>query len=369
MPRRSVTRLAALVGLLFAASSVVAGGCASPAAPSVKGPASAAGSPPQPASPGSASPAPAATPREPRRITVAYPTSAVTMTGFYIAIQEGFTVDEGLDAELVLMNGTLAAQGMVAHQVDFGMSAGASLAAALRGAPLRLVFVQIDKPLYFLFTQPEIQTAAELEGKSVGIAAVGDSTQLATKATLKGLGANPEAISYVANITGAQSVAALQSASVSGAAVSAPFDLIAQRLGFRNLGFMGDYLDYLTSGLATREDHLQTQPDLVLATLRAEIKAHRYMQQNRLGTIAHLTRFLEISEEDATEAYDAYMRYLTLDGTSTPEVLERILRDQRSAFSEQGVETGTASVNDMFHLDLARRANAELDREGWRPRQ
>ena len=76
------------------------------------------------------------------------------MTGFYIAIQEGFTVDEGLDAEMVLMNGTLGAQGMVARQVDFGMSAGASLAAALRGAPLRLVFVQIDKPLYFLFTQP-----------------------------------------------------------------------------------------------------------------------------------------------------------------------------------------------------------------------
>lgn len=299
---------------------------------------------------------------------MAYPTSAVTMTGFYIAIQEGFTVDEGLDAEMVLMNGTLAAQGMVARQVDFGMSAGASLAAALRGAPLRLVFVQIDKPLYFLFTQPEIQTAAELDGKSVGIAAVGDSTQLATKATLKGLGANPEAISYVANISGPQSVAALQSASVTGAAVSAPYDLIAQRLGFRNLGFMGDYLDYLTSGLATHEDLIKERPDLVHATLRAEIKAHRYMQQNRLGTIAHLARFLEISPEDATEAYDAYMKYLTADGTSTPDALERILRDQRSAFSEQGIETQTASVNDMFRLDSARRANTELDREGWQPR-
>jgi ABC-type nitrate/sulfonate/bicarbonate transport system substrate-binding protein len=290
------------------------------------------------------------------------------MTGFYIAIQEAYTVEEGLDAEMLLMNGTLSAQSMVARQVDFGMSAGASLAAALRGAPLRLVFVQIDKPLYYLFTQPEIRTAAELEGKSVGIAAVGDSTQLATKATLKGLGANPEAISYVANITGPQSAAALQSGSVTGAAVSAPYDLIAQRLGFRNLGFMGDYLDYLTAGLATHEDHIQNQPDLVHATLRAEIKAHRYMQKNRLGTIAHMARFLEISPEDAAEAYDAYMKYLTRDGTSTPDVLERILGDQRSAFSEQGIETRTASVNEMFQLELARRANAELDREGWHPR-
>ena len=47
---------------------------------------------------------------------------------------------------------------------------------------------------------------------------------------------------------------------------------------------MGDYLDYLTSGLATHEDLIKERPDLVHATLRAEIKAHRYMQQNRLGT-------------------------------------------------------------------------------------
>jgi hypothetical protein len=92
------------------------------------------------------------------------------------------------------------------------------------------------------------------------------------------------------------------------------------------------------------------------------------MQKNRLGTIAHMARFLEISPEDAAEAYDAYMKYLTRDGTSTPDVLERILGDQRSAFSEQGIETRTASVNEMFQLELARRANAELDREGWHPR-
>lgn len=368
MARISTARLAVLLVLLFAAGSVLAGGCSSPTTPSVKGPAPAAAAPPEPNRSQSAPSAPSPAPRELRRITVAYPTSAVTMTGFYVAIQEGYTVDEGLDAEMLLMNGTLAAQGMVAGQVDFGMSAGASLAAGLRGAPLRIVFVQIDKPLYFLFTQPEIHTAAELDGKSVGIAAVGDSTQLATKATLKGLGANPDAVSYVANITGPQSVAALQSGSVAGAAVSAPYDLIAQRLGFRNLGFMGDYLDYLTAGLATHEDHIQNQPDLVHATLRAEIKAHRYMQQNRLGTIAHMARFLEISPEDAAEAYDAYMRYLTTDGTSTPDVLERILQDQRSALAELGPETRTASVDEMFRLEFARRANAELDREGWHPR-
>jgi hypothetical protein len=40
-----------------------------------------------------------------------------------------------------------------------------------------------------------------------------------------------------------------------------------------------------------------------------------------------MARFQEISLEDAELAYDLYMRYLTRDGTSEPEVLERILAD------------------------------------------
>src|SRR5437763_1754105 len=52
----------------------------------------------------------AGTPRQARRISVAYPSNGVTMTGFYIAVQEGFTAEEGLDVEMVHMNGTASAQ-------------------------------------------------------------------------------------------------------------------------------------------------------------------------------------------------------------------------------------------------------------------
>src|SRR3954471_6858159 len=38
-----------------------------------------------------------------RHVTVAYPAPVVTMSGFDIAIHEGYTREEGLDAEMVLM--------------------------------------------------------------------------------------------------------------------------------------------------------------------------------------------------------------------------------------------------------------------------
>ena len=138
--------------------------------------------------------------------------------------------------------------------------------------------------------------------------------------------------------------------------------------GETRTAFMGDYLDYLTSGLATHEDMLRDQPDTVLAVLRAELKAHRFMQHNRAGTVQHMMRFQELSQDDAELSYDTYMKYLTRDGTSEPAVLERILNDQRHELQAQGVETRALNVSEAFRLEFARQANEQLDREGWRPR-
>jgi ABC-type nitrate/sulfonate/bicarbonate transport system substrate-binding protein len=301
-------------------------------------------------------------------VTVAYPATTVTMTGFYVAVQEGYTREEGLDAEMVLMNGTASAQGMVARQVDFGMSAGALLAAYVRGAPLRNVFVQIDKPLYYLYTNPDLTSVKDLVGKSMGVEAVGDSTHLAAMAALRAGGVDPGQVTFLNNVSNERAVPGLEAGAVAGAIVSPPFDGAAQRLGYRNLGFLGDYLDYLTAGLATHADTIAQQPELVQAVVRAELKAHRFMQRNRDATIAHMVAFQNVPPEDAAAAYDANLKYLTRDGTSPPETLGRILDLQRQMLASQGATAGPASVEEAFQLQFARQANAELDAAGWAPR-
>jgi ABC-type nitrate/sulfonate/bicarbonate transport system substrate-binding protein len=241
---------------------------------------------------------------------------------------------------------------------------GALLAARVRGAPIKNVFVQIDKPLYTLFGQPEIQSLTDLVGKSVGISAVGDSTDLAVAGTLRAAGISPEQVTFVPNLNSSRAVAALQSGVVAATVTNPPVDLAAERLGYRNLGFLGDHLDYLTAGLATNEVTIRDQPALVRAAVRAALKAHRYMQQNRAGTIAHMARFQEASLEDAAATYDRWMRYLSKDGVSERDRLESMLRDQQR---ELGVDQ-PLPVDDAFDLSFARQAAQDLDRAGWQPR-
>jgi NitT/TauT family transport system substrate-binding protein len=371
---RRLAGLALAVGLAVGVScGPPSGGGAQPAAGAPQPASGSSGAAPV-ANAAAAAPAPAsvasapAAPPPMRRVSVAYPATTVTMTGFYIAVQEGYTRDEGVDAEMVMMNGTASAQSMVAKQVDFGMSAGALLTASMRGAPLRNVFVQIDKPLYYLFVQPDVTRIADLAGKPVGIEAIGDSLHLAAQTALRADGADPATVAFIANTANQRAVEALATHAVSGVVVSPPYDVISTRMGFRSLGFLGDYLDYLTSGLATHADIIRERPDLVQSMVRAELKAHRYMQQNREGTIAHMARFQEMAPEDAALAYDSNMKYLTRDGTSSREVLERILQLQRQVLLDQGGTVSDVTVDEAFQLDFARRANAELDQEGWRPR-
>jgi NitT/TauT family transport system substrate-binding protein len=287
----------------------------------------------------------------------------MTMTGFYIATEEGYTREEGLDAEMVQMVGTLSAQSMIARQIDFGMSAGALLAARLRGAPTRVIFVQIDKPLYYLYAQPEIGTVLDLVGKSVGVSSVGDSTQVAAMVGLAAGGVRPDQVTFIANVTGSQALAALQAGSVAAAVTSPPTDVATERLGYRSLGFLGDHLAYLTAGLATHEEILRDRPAVVRGIVRAELKAHRYMQQNRAGTIAHMARFQEVPLEEAAIVYDRNLQHWTTDGLSTPERLEEMVRTLRQ---ELGVDE-PVSPDDAFALGFAHQAVEELDRAGWRP--
>jgi ABC-type nitrate/sulfonate/bicarbonate transport system substrate-binding protein len=307
-------------------------------------------------------PSPSVAPPPATHVTVAYPNRVVSMTGFYVAIQEGYTHEHGLDAEMVQMLGTPSAQAMIARQVDFGMSVGALLSARLRGAPFRIVFVQIDRPLYSLLAQPDITGIAELAGKPVGISGLGDSTHAAAVAALAAHGVRADQVTFIAN-TGGQVAAALQSGSVAAAIAAPPTDAAVERLGFRNIGYLAEYLDNLTAGLGTHEELIRDRPAVVRAAVTAELKAHRYMQQNREGTIAHMMRYQDIGLEEATAAYDRHLKYLTADGLSTPERLERILVNQRE---ELGIDH-TMATEDAFDLRFAREAADALNRAGWRP--
>ena len=54
---------------------------------------------------------------------------------------------------------------LIAGNVDFTSVPTAAITAALRGAPLRVLFTSFDKPLFWLYAKPEIRDLKGLKGK------------------------------------------------------------------------------------------------------------------------------------------------------------------------------------------------------------
>ena len=50
--------------------------------------------------------------------------------------------------------------------------------------------------------------------------------------------------------------------------------------------FLGDYAAGLTGGIGTTDRMIRERPNALRAVLRAQVKAHRYVLENRAGTIA-----------------------------------------------------------------------------------
>ena len=76
-------------------------------------------------------------------------------------------------AEDVQLQRQVAIKAMLAGDFDFTLAAGSAMTAAVSGAPVRVIYVHVAKSLYFLYAREGISDLKGLEGKRVGIDAIG----------------------------------------------------------------------------------------------------------------------------------------------------------------------------------------------------
>ena len=80
--------------------------------------------------------------------------------------------------------------------------------------------------------------------------------------------------------------------------------------------------------------------------VRAALKAQRFLQSNRAGTIAIIAEYMNLSVEETGLAYDNAVPHFTADGRVSAELQERIVQDQIEAVKPER----EPRPQDLFHL-------------------
>ena len=140
---------------------------------------------------------------------------------------KGFYREEGLEVEVIFIRGAVGMQALLGGSVDFTSASGSTIAAAVRGIPVKLVFIASAKPQFDMVAQKDIRSMADLKGKFVGISSRGGAVDLLTQLMVQkhGLVPNKDVTSLV--IGGQEdTVLALRAGRIAAALLTPPRPLI-----------------------------------------------------------------------------------------------------------------------------------------------
>jgi len=203
----------------------------------------------------------------------------------------GFFADEGLDVQLVYTRGGSAAlQALNAGSVDYAATSfDAALNAFANGANIARFATTGRVPLFALASSPQtaasIRNIADLAGKTVGVAQLGNSDHALTLYLLKRNNINPDSVRFAT--LGPNLYDALRLGQVDAGMVQEPGLTLLQQDGARvivNLMQSGDAEQYLGGpyefmGVAVRPDEIAQRRAQMQKIGRALEAGMHYMQQ------------------------------------------------------------------------------------------
>lgn len=303
---------------------------------------------------------------EPTRIQVGVPTLSMVVIAFTAAKEKGYYKEEGLDVELVWMSAPVAAQALIGGNVQSATVSGSAIAATLAGLPLRFIFSSYQRPMFWLFSKPEIKHVRELKGKRVGVSGIGSGPATLLVKILKKHGLEGGRDVPILALGRMPDIAAgLFSGTVDAAMLAPPFNIAAKESGFRELvSFLNEDFVELQGSIVVREELLKSKPTLVEKFTRATLKGLMYAREHRSGTIPILVRYLKIGQTQAEKYYDSVREVMTRDGTVNDELLQKFYQYAVERFKVKN----PSPIDQIFDYSLTKKLNSQLQAAGWRPK-
>ena len=222
------------------------------------------------------------------RVRMGLAARSTTSMPFFVAKERGFFREEGLDAELIVMQAIQTIQATLGNSTQFASATGSAVSAAVQGADIKVIFAVTDRPSFDLITQPNITSIQQLRGKKIGTGGVGSLAEILARRILIANNVRPEEVSILATGPSHVTYLSLKAKVIDAAPLQMPLTFTAQDEGFRKLAAAGDFYQSVQGGLATTKIMLAEQPELVTKVVRAMLRATRLIKSDRKYAIEFL---------------------------------------------------------------------------------
>jgi NitT/TauT family transport system substrate-binding protein len=279
-------------------------------------------------------------------------------------VEAGLFAPEGLDVDLTRVDSSARAlPAMLAGEVPISLLAtGAVATAVAQGADVALLATSAGKLVFQLMVPPQITSAEQLRGQSVGVSGRGGAGDFATRYALRRPGLDPDQDVVIRAVPGGD--AGLGQALLSGTflagALGPPSDFALQQQGFRSLARMSDWnVPYTGTGPGTTRGYIATNRDTVRRFMRGFLRSIQRAKADQPYALAIMRQYSGLEDDQALEW--GYQQYIVGAVEPAPYASEEGLQTVLDSLAEEVLEVARVTPSAMLDASILR----ELDAEGF----
>jgi ABC-type nitrate/sulfonate/bicarbonate transport system substrate-binding protein len=251
---------------------------------------------------------------------IALANQSVTMTAIYVAKQLGIFESYGYDARVLVLEPRAALAALLAGELDFYTAIGSTARAALRGLPVRVGLVALNRPDFSLVATKDIASIEQLKGKVIGGYTPQGTVNVVLNEMLRRKGFKPD--DYKVVNAGTARAAALSSGTIQVAVLNSVETVRMVKQGFHVLGRAADELELPQSGLGMSVASAQNRREFLKPAVKAILEAIQIIAKQKDKTVPVLIKQLALSPDDASYVYDSLHKGWALDGKPTAAAMK-----------------------------------------------
>jgi NitT/TauT family transport system substrate-binding protein len=290
-----------------------------------------------------------------KKVTLSY--SAVSMTWFpvKVAVEKGFFRQEGLEPQLIQMNGNVATVALANGHIDFSLNISPVLNGAIQGLGTKLVAALNSRPFFSLVVRPDITAASDLKGKVFAVSSFGNTQAILTEKHLQHLGLKKGEYQLLAMGATPARIAALEKNIAQGSLMPLPANVQLENRGYRLLGNTAEIVSLPIAGLGVHEDRIKKDPDLIKRAIRATLRSLQLLHAHPQETVRILMNWTRATEKDALRSLELAKPGFSKSGMLTDDDLSI-----EWSFIQQQTKKANVSVSIAHDMSLLREAQREL---------
>lgn len=236
-------------------------------------------------------------------------------SGFlFQAAEGGFAEKHGLNVDMVeFTGGPTALKALIAGELDsFEASPVIAFAAMHQNADIKIIGCNWPGMTYTVYSSPDIASAADLKGKSIGVSAPGSLPDLFARLALEAEGVKGTDVTFANAGGSADRVRAISSGVVAAAASSSEFAVNADTLKVKPLLAGAEVTPkFVKVCIMTTGEKIADRHDDMVKFLAAEMEGLTYAVNNKDAMIALARKVANLPADDKTAEfiYDEAIKY------------------------------------------------------------